>query len=382
MGRRRPYFLLGAVPFGIAFLLLWRTPFEGQNAMTLYYLVVYVSLCLSMTVLSVPYMALIPEWSRDFDERTSINTFRSGFAVLGTMVAASIPAVTDSLGGGAPAYATMAVFLSIWVTIPWLAVFWVSEEATDRPLPRRESGILEGLRTLRAHGTYVRLCGIYVSARIAVDLLGLAVPLYLTEWMLRKEDISPVLLSMLVVVVLSLPIWLQVSRRFDKHRIFVAGAMWFGASLLFIWFVQPEWPHWIMFAAAGLTGVGYAVADLMPWAMLGEVIDEDQLLTGERREGVYNGVFTFLRKAGGASAYGVAGLALSVAGYEASLGTQQKEEVLIVIRSLTTLIPACFLLISVLLALPYTLGRERHTEILAALERANEDAATDRDDSS
>ena len=103
----------------------------------------------------------------------------------------------------------------------------------------------------------------------------------------------------------------------------------------------------------------------MPWAMLGEVIDEDELRTGERREGLYNGVFTFLRKAGGASAYGVAGFALSAAGYDAELGASPAAKQ--VIRAITSMVPAFFLVIALALALRYPLTRERHREILIEL---------------
>ena len=65
-------------------------------------------------------------------------------------------------------------------------------------------------------------------------------------------------------------------------------------------FATPDWPRWPIFAGGRARGIGFAVVDLMPWAMLGEVIDEDDLATGERREGLYNGFFTFLRKLGGA----------------------------------------------------------------------------------
>ena len=56
----------------------------------------------------------------------------------------------------------------------------------------------------------------------------------------------------------------------------------------------------MLYAWAAAAALGYAVVDIMPWAMVGDVIDEDDLAHGERREGLYNGVFTFLRKLGGA----------------------------------------------------------------------------------
>jgi len=102
---------------------------------------------------------------------------------------------------------------------------------------------------------------------------------------------------------------------------------------------EPAWPRWTMFAISGLLGIGYAAVDLMPWAMIGEVVDENELSSGQRSQGVYNGVLTFLRKAGGATAYMVAGFALSLAGYDRD-AAQQSPMVMDTVRLLTTAAPA------------------------------------------
>jgi len=365
LGRRRPWFLVGAIPFGISYALLWQVPFEGQTAMMLYYLAAYVSLSLSMTVLSVPYMALIPEWTRDFDERTAMNTVRAAAAVIGTMVAASIPELAEARGDDAAAFGWLGMAVGVWLSVPWLAVFFASEEPRGDTAPATPIRLRESLRTLATHGNYLRLCGLYLCARVTVDLLGLAFPLYMAVWLGRKGEISRVLLTMLVVVVLSLPIWLRISRHSEKHKVFIGGAIWFAAMLVLVGLAAPDWPTWVTPAIAAMLGIGYAICDLMPWAMLGEVIDEDELLTGERREGLYNGVFTFLRKAGGASAYGLAGFALSAAGYDAEAGPSAASAQ--VIRAITSLVPALFLLGAISLAIGYPLTRERHREIQAAL---------------
>jgi GPH family glycoside/pentoside/hexuronide:cation symporter len=107
--------------------------------------------------------------------------------------------------------------------------------------------------------------------------------------------------------------------------------------------------------------------DLMPWSMLGEVVDEDDLATGERREGIYYGLFMFLRKLAGTVAVSIALLLLGMLGYT-SFGPQP-ESALTAIRWLTSIAPAAFLVLSVWFARSYRLTRERHAEILAELAR-------------
>jgi Na+/melibiose symporter-like transporter len=121
-------------------------------------------------------------------------------------------------------------------------------------------------------------------------------------------------------------------------------------------------------AFAGLSGIGYGVADLMPWSMLGDVIDEDDLESGERSEGLYAGFFTFLRKLGGATGVAMAGVVLDAAGFVRG-GAAQSETALWAIRCLTTLAPIACLAAAGALALRYPLSLSRHTEITRALEQ-------------
>ena len=122
-----------------------------------------------------------------------------------------------------------------------------------------------------------------------------------------------------------------------------------------------------MICLAGVIGVGYSMADLMPWAMLGEVIDEDELISGARREGIYNGAFMFVRKLAGSLAVFAAFWILAAVGYHKD--QEQSEAVLDAIRENTALGPALFLALSIWIARGYLLTRERHAEIRSELEQ-------------
>jgi len=360
-GRRRPWFLIGMLPLGGFFALMWSAPFGDQATMFVWYLFVYVGLALAMTVVSVPYMSLIPEMATDYDERTSLNSWRAGAAVLGTMVAASFFQLAEVLGGGAPGFARTGLLLACWVVLPWPLVWAVSFEPRTLARGPRTSWV-DALGSLARHRTYLRLCGIYLGGRIAMDLLGLAVPLFVTIWIGRPGDVTWTLLSMLLVVVISLPFWLRFARTREKHHVLAIGSVWLVICLVGVFLADPSWPRWTLFAIAGVLGVGYAVVDLFPWAMLGEVIDEDELLTHERREGIYNGIFTFIRKVGGATSYMLGGFALSLAGYD-STAAVQPESAIWTIRIVATLLPALCVLLALAGIVGYPLTRARHTEI-------------------
>jgi len=375
-GRRRPFFLIGMLPFALCFALLWQTPFDaadGQAALFTYYTGVYMALSLATTTLSVPYLALLPEMARDYDERTSLNAFRAGCAVTGTLFAVGMRFLADSWGGDAAGYAAASAIFAVWLMVPWLPVYRVSYErpstATSRPAPP----IRQGVREVATHRNFLRLSAIFISARIAVDVGAAALSYYAAYWLGRPDDLVPFMLLLLLSSILSLPIWLRIGARVDKHRLFAAGAGFWALMLLGLFFVPADFPRPLLFALIALSGFGYCAADLMPWAMIGEVIDEAEVRSGQRLEGVYNGFFTFLRKIAGASGVAMMGLGFEAAGYVAD--QPQTDAALLAIRIATALAPAFFLAVAISISLGYPLTREAHARIRNELDARDQDAA-------
>jgi GPH family glycoside/pentoside/hexuronide:cation symporter len=369
-GRRRPYFLIGALPFGFCFALMWLSaPFASEFARFAYYSLVFIGVSLSMTCISVPYLALIPEMARDYDERTSLNTFRSIAAVLGTLAAVGMKSIVDALGGDASAWIRTAAATAVWLVVPWFAVYAVSFE---RPVESRGASpnFREALRALATHRTYQILATLYILARIAVDLIGAMLLFYFAYSIGREADFAPTLALFLVVVVLSLPVWLAVAKKRDKRTLFIAGAAWWAVIQFVLFFGDSSWSRWILFTVPPLAAIGYAVAEMMPWAMLGDVIDEDELETGERREGMYVGFFTFLRKIGGATAVLLMAFALELSGFVGGPErVAQSEAALLSIRTMTSLVPMGVLLLAIAFAARYPLTRAAHARTVAALAR-------------
>jgi len=365
-GRRRPYFLIGALPFGLTFALLWVDPgLASQAARFAYYAAIYSSMSIAMTIVSVPYLAIQPEMTLDYDERTSLNTYRTFGSLLGIFAAIAIRPVAESFGGGSEGFAWAGLAYGVLLALPWLAVYLATFERPGFSRPQA-SDFWSGLREVLAHKNFRTLMALYLCGRIAMDLLGALLILYVSFWIGRSGDFELTMLCFVGAVMLSLPFWLRFSMRFEKITTFIVGSVWWGLCSLLLLFGHPGWPSAVIFAFAIVTGIGYAVVDLMPWAMLGEVIDEDDLATGQRREGIYNGAFTFMRKLGGA--VGVAGVmaVLDLAGFQQ--GEVQPESARQAIRWISGLAPALFLAAGIAFAWRYPLDRSAHREIRQALD--------------
>jgi sugar (glycoside-pentoside-hexuronide) transporter len=374
LGRRRPFFLIGALPFGVFFALLW-VDVSGfsQWQMFAYFTAVYVLVSLAMTTVSVPYLALLPEMAIGYDARTSLNTWRNAGSVIGVLAAVSFRPVANALGGGATGFALAGGAYGVMLALPWLAIFAVTWERPDFATRPVRMSFLDGARLVARHAAFRRLTGMYLCGRVSMDLVGAMLILYFTHWIGRSGDFETLMLVFMVSVLAWLPLWLRVSRRLEKTTTFVIGTAIWMVGQVFLLLATPAWPPWLIFGLAPLIASGYALVDLMPWSMLGEVVDEDDLRHGERREGVYNGFFMFLRKLAGTVAVFLAMALLGFLGF--TQGADQPESAITAMRWLTSVGPALFLALSIGFARGYPLTRAAHARILAQLAARDAQAA-------
>jgi GPH family glycoside/pentoside/hexuronide:cation symporter len=130
-GRRKPYLLFGPIPFGLCFILLWWVPpFESYAALTAYYALAYFLYDAMATLVWVPYLALIPEMTPDYDERTSMNMYRMFFNILASIMGFAAPelaglGIFPDLRTG---YLVMAACFAVIGAVPLWAVYAVAKE--------------------------------------------------------------------------------------------------------------------------------------------------------------------------------------------------------------------------------------------------------------
>jgi GPH family glycoside/pentoside/hexuronide:cation symporter len=134
-GRRRPYLLWGPVPFALSFVLLWWVPpIDNHLWLAVYYGVAYLIFDALATLVSVPYLALTPELTADYDERTSLNMYRMGFSIAAGILGFAAPELANlgvfpDLRTG---YVVMAALFALVSAVPLWGVFAVAREDTSR----------------------------------------------------------------------------------------------------------------------------------------------------------------------------------------------------------------------------------------------------------
>jgi GPH family glycoside/pentoside/hexuronide:cation symporter len=167
-------------------------------------------------------------------------------------------------------------------------------------------------------------------------------------------------------------IWAKVSERLGKKNIYYLGAGFFALALVGMYFLQPGQVVEV-FLLAIMAGIGISVGYLVPWSMVPDVVELDELETGQRREGVFYGFFVFLQKMGLALGLWVSGWALDLAGYVRGVAGQpdpvQPVSALMAMRVIIGPVAAVVLLLSFVAVYFYPITREKHAAMRAELEK-------------
>ncbi|MFZ1396625.1 MAG: MFS transporter [Candidatus Promineifilaceae bacterium] len=371
-GRRRPWLLFGAIPFGLAWFLQWLVPDLSSTGLFWYYLVVALLLDTGFTAVNVPYTALTPELSQDYDERTSLNSFRFSFSILGGLAALVIHSVLiDSFPSVTQGYAISAAVMGGIIVLSNFITFAFTEESHFKEAAEEDDpGFVEGVKIALRNRPFLYVVAIYLMSWLCIQFVQANMLLYVRYWVGGEDRFIQLAFALQVSAFVFLLMWSKLSQKWGKQKVYYVGMSFWIFVEIAIFFVQPGQFNLVL-GLAVLAGVGVSVGYLIPWSMLPDVVELDELETGQRREGIYYGFFVFLQKLGISLGLALSNFALEAAGYinaeDLSNLPEQPTAVLTALRIFVSFVPAVILLLSFPIVRRYPITREKHAEILAAI---------------
>ena len=378
-GRRRPYLLFGPIPFAIVFTLMWwKPPIQGDISLAIYYAFIYVLYDASATMIYMPYFALTPEMTSDYDERTSLTSVRAFFSIFGSLLAFTIPLmiIGSFSPENAPDVLLMGFLFAIISAIPMYLVFFGTRERPEF-MHQKQPGLWESLLASFNNQPFIFSAVIYLFTWVTVDILQ-TILLYFIKYVVDRESYSEVIMATIFVVgICALPLWTWTSRRLDKRLAYIIGMAFFGAVLLVLINLTPATPlSWILVLCV-LAGIGVSAAHVIPWSIIPDAIEYGELKTGKRYEGMFYSLISLTQKVASSFTIPLALLVLDATGYIPNSATQPPSAVL-GIRIVTGPIPAVMICIGIVFAILYPLGRERYTQIARELEEKRSSATEEK----
>jgi GPH family glycoside/pentoside/hexuronide:cation symporter len=457
-GRRLPWMLFGAIPFGIIYYLQWIIPHFSDNSeinkwgLFIYYVLIGILFNIAYTMVNLPYTALTPELTQDYNERTNLNSIRFAFSIGGSILSLILYILISNAYPDDPGqrYLVLGFVCSV---ISVIAIFWstlrIQERGSDPILNERQkkrlgwlliaiaiSSIVYGIVRAIAIGgkvdfnsilawlmslligafgvtllsaipephlvddnairertenqqapsvpfkeqlqiafsnrPFLFVIGIYLCSWLAVQLTASILVYFVVAWMKLPEGQSGlVALAVQGTALVMLFFWQAVSHKFDKKIVYFIGMGFWIVAQAILFLLQPG-QEGLMYFGAIVAGFGVSVAYLIPWSMIPDVIELDELRTGKRREGIFYAFMVLLQKFGLALGLFLVGIALEASGFIQRQAGQpipdQPESALWAIRLAIGPLPAIFLIGGLILAYFYPITREIHAEIRLKLQ--------------
>lgn len=394
-GRRYPWMIFGAIPFGIFYFLQWVVPnfsIDGagsQWGLFWYYVAIGVGFNMAYTAVNLPYTALTPELTQDYDERTTLNSFRFTFSIGGSIFSLILAQVIFSvvsdqgqqyllLGGICAVISVLPIFWCVWGT------YSRAERVRQRSNPDNLTESIpfwEQVKIALSNRPFLFVIGIYLCSWLAVQQTAAIIPYFVVNWMgLRSQDFTQIALTVQATALVMLFVWSAVSKRVGKRAVYFMGMGVWVIAQAGLMLLQPGQVGLLYFLAV-LAGFGVSTAYLVPWSMIPDVIELDELQTGQRREGMFYAFMVLLQKFGLAAGLFLVGQALDTAGFIESVAgqpiPQQPDSALLAIRLAIGPIPTLVLILGLVLAYFYPITREVHAEILLQLRERRETVSGD-----
>lgn len=386
-GRRRPWLLFGAVPFGLIFFLQWIVLPVGDIGKFIYYLVIALLFDTTFTIVNVPYTALTPELTRDYDERTSLNSFRFAFSIGGSLFGGILHQMIVGQFPNDPqtGYLVSGAVIGVLIALPFLWCFAGTRERYEAEPGGEEMGLGEQIRYVFNNRPFLFVVGIYMFSWLAVQVTSSVLTFFIVFWLgsipqfpvsvlglsfKQPSDVIPLMLFAIQgSALIFLFIWSAISRKIGKKAVYMIGSLIWIAVQSFLFFLRPDQIDLAIILGV-IAGCGLATAYLIPWSMMPDVIELDELETGQRREGMFYGFMVLMQKLGLALGLFLVGQALQFSGFNQDLAAgQQPESALMMIRIMIGPVPTVILVCGMILTAFYPITKAKHNEMLVELER-------------
>ncbi|MCZ6781967.1 MAG: MFS transporter [Proteobacteria bacterium] len=364
-GRRRSWMLASVIPIAVATVMLWTPPTVLEGVLLILWMGVALLLFeTAMTIFFVPYGALGMELTSHYHERTRLFGYRhviaaagSGFGLGGVYLlrTAQDPrtmAFAVSLVGGA---VMAALILFAALKLP------ERSEYQGRGAVNITKAFTDVFRN--EHGRLLLI--VYGIETFGVASIGMLAP-YIMQYVIKAPELTEAFILVYFIPQFALtPMWIRLSRRFGKKQLWVFSMAVLTVGYSGLFFIS-EGSYVLIFSIIFVLGLGGGCGAVVAPAIQADVIDYDEFLTGERKEGAYLAIFNLVRKGAGGITAIATGFVLQAVGFVPN--AEQSESTLTAMVALIGILPGACYLIGTLLFLRFRLNEKEHAEVMAVLK--------------
>jgi len=363
-GRRKPWIAISA-PFILIAAVMLCIPPPGSGS--LYLFTWSTMIYLASSALTLPHSAWGAELSGDYHERSHIVAWREGLTVVGTLIATVIPSFTMKYSGDDPQLPLIGIVVFAGIMLP-LSIPFALRYVPETPALRfRETDWRTGLRIVWRNHPFKLLLAAFLLNGIANSLPATLFLLFVTHTLHAAEYQGILLFAYFAAGVTSVPIWLMLTKRYSKHRVWGASMLW--ACLIFMWVPflgRGDVPAFL--AITILSGIGLGADMVLPASMQADVVDADTIESGAQRTGLYFAMWGVATKLSLAGAVGIAFPLLGYIGFDAQAANNDARS-LLGLALLYSIVPVVLKILSALLIWNFPIDAESQARIREEIEQ-------------
>ncbi|HTO07254.1 MAG TPA: MFS transporter [Myxococcota bacterium] len=366
LGRRRPYLLIGAPFCAVALYLMLSPPESLEPAQAgVWFGVTFALYFFFHAIYEIPYLGMGAELTVDYHERSSLYGWRTAFLISGTFFASVLPVVLAARGPRGAMAATGTMLAVLLVVLYALLVVGVRERR--RSTTHAANALVPGVRVAVRNRPFMILFLTLVVASLPAAIPALMLPYY-TDYVIDPADTQKTVALFLVLYFgtsfFCVPLWVWAAHRFGKLHAWLASFMIGISAGIGLFFVGKGDVAWVAVLHVW-AGIAFGAGFLLFPAMQADVIDYDELHTGQRREAQFTAFWALVPKL-----VAIPGAALPIA-LLAQLGyvpnQDQSPTVLLGIRVIYALVPAACATVAFFLGRQYNVSQQVHEKIRAGI---------------
>ncbi|MFB0710490.1 MFS transporter [Buttiauxella noackiae] len=363
---RRKFFIMLGIPLAFSYSFMW----VGEMSYW-YYLVTYLIFDVVYTMILVPYETLVPEMTDDFKQKTKFSGARISMAQLSAILAAFLPGILLNHFGKDNAvsffYASLvfATICAIVLTLVWFFTWerprseW-TEAALRAEEEKKTLTFAQSMKRLNVELTstlrvkiFRQHLGMYLGGYIAQDVFNAVFTYYVVFVLMQSASMASSLLGTMAIlqfiaVIGMIPLCIKYGPA-PSYRMVVVLFGLSSISYALLYYAGLSDVFSLLMLVSAIAGLGRGGINYVPWNTYTYIADVDEVITGQRREGIFAGIMTLTRKASQAGAVMLVGIVMQLSGFVSGQTTQPpavSHTILMILSFGTVAVLACGFLVS------------------------------------
>lgn len=372
-GRRRPLIIGVAVPFVLISILLFTNFGFGEAVSKVYFVIVILLYYTAQTVLDISSSALGSEMTVDYDERSTLATYKNFFCMAVVIIISPTLMLVTYFGeklenpdyGWSCALAIYMIIALIFIFILWKTTKGYEKQNNDGNTAKFSFRDVKEIFKNKS----TRIVMIIFALAVFGNTINLSLQVYFYSYYMQLNEAQIAGVTMVVGILSCLGAFgIDVlCKKTSKKAAWIISVGIEGlAMVLFIGFILGPGNTGMLYVLVLLMALGTCAVYQVPWSMIPDCVDVNELESGKRTDGIIFGLIAFIQKVSGAVAMALVGVILTAIGYVE--GAVQSAETLAGLKYSYAFICGGIFIISVLVVLKYPLSKGRHDEVLKGIE--------------